>query len=40
MVAAGLDVRARPVRGLWRDVGRPEDLEAMARLLAGRDRGA
>ena len=31
MVADGLDLRISPIRGSWRDVGRPEDLAAMNR---------
>jgi len=29
MLADGLDLRISPVEGAWRDVGRPEDLEAV-----------
>ena len=29
MLAEGVEVRISPMEGLWRDVGRPEDLAAL-----------
>lgn len=35
MIADGLEVRMSPIEGPWRDVGRPEDIEAANRELSG-----
>jgi dTDP-glucose pyrophosphorylase len=34
MVEDGLEVRSHKIFGYWRDIGRPEDLEAINELLA------
>jgi dTDP-glucose pyrophosphorylase len=36
MIAAGLAVHAHPLRGFWSDVGTPQDLERVEKLLGAR----